>query len=170
MEYCPYGNLQKYIESKREKFIDQINPSTGKFDDCYPPDIDNLLQKMDRYRHIDKIKYLIFQYFLAVMLIRFATQTLSSRVPSQQMEISNHWLQKTWSRITKIWPSWQGADVTPDQLWGLQTQIISAQFHPQKWQKRLTIIRALMVIKRKTLLFLLKFRIVKTNFRYSQGK
>ena len=49
MEYCPYGNLQKYIESKREKFIDQINPSTGKFDDNYPPDIDNLLQKIDRY-------------------------------------------------------------------------------------------------------------------------
>ena len=48
VEFCPFGNLQKYIESKREKFIDQINPSTSKFDDNYPPDIESLL-KPDRY-------------------------------------------------------------------------------------------------------------------------
>ena len=48
VEFCPFGNLQKYIESKREKFIDQINPSTSKFDDNYPPDIASLL-KPDRY-------------------------------------------------------------------------------------------------------------------------
>ena len=48
VEFCPFGNLQKYIESKREKFIDQINPSTSKFDDSYPPDIASLL-KPDRY-------------------------------------------------------------------------------------------------------------------------
>lgn len=47
VEFCPYGNLQKYIESKREQFIDQVNPSTAKFDDFYPPDIENLL-KPDR--------------------------------------------------------------------------------------------------------------------------
>ena len=91
VEYCPYGNLQTYIESKREKFIDQINPSTGKFDDCYPPDIDSLLQKIDRY-----IRYQCFLtfhppiYLLAVMLIRSATPTLSSRLTSQQMEILSH--------------------------------------------------------------------------------
>ena len=167
MEYCPYGNLQTYIESKREKFIDQINPSTGKFDVCYPPDIDNLLQKIDRYPYLP-IFHLIFHH-ITVMLTRFATPTLSSRVTtSQPMEISNHWLQKTWSRTTIIIKSRQGVDVTPDQQSGLQTRIIWAQFHPQKWQKRLTIIRVLMVIK--TLLVLLKVRIVKTSFRYSQGK
>ena len=37
MEFCKFGNLQKYIECKRGTYISQIHPDTGKFDDNYPP-------------------------------------------------------------------------------------------------------------------------------------
>ena len=49
VEFCKFGNLQKYIELKRENFISQINPDTGRFDDKYPPNIDELLMGIDRY-------------------------------------------------------------------------------------------------------------------------
>ena len=49
VEYCKYGNLQKYISSKRDTFISQINPMSGRYDDQYPPDLDRLLQGHDRY-------------------------------------------------------------------------------------------------------------------------
>ena len=49
VEFCKFGNLQKYIELKRENFISQINPDTCRFDDKYPPNIDELLMGIDRY-------------------------------------------------------------------------------------------------------------------------
>jgi hypothetical protein len=30
VEFCLYGNLQKFILANRLHFIDQINPATGK--------------------------------------------------------------------------------------------------------------------------------------------
>ena len=48
VEYCKHGNLQKYISNKRESFISQINPKTGRYNDQYPPDIASLLQGLDR--------------------------------------------------------------------------------------------------------------------------
>ena len=49
VEYCKFGNLQKYIETKREGFISQINPSSGKFDDNYPAGIDSFLNGSQRF-------------------------------------------------------------------------------------------------------------------------
>ena len=37
VEFCKFGNLQKYIECKRGTYISQIHPDTGRFDDNYPP-------------------------------------------------------------------------------------------------------------------------------------
>ena len=48
VEYCKYGNLQKYITSKRDTFISQVNPVSGRYDDQYPPEIATLLQGHDR--------------------------------------------------------------------------------------------------------------------------
>ena len=49
VEYCKFGNLQKYIETKREGFISQINPTSGKFDDNYPAGIDSFLNGSQRF-------------------------------------------------------------------------------------------------------------------------
>ncbi|XP_075218666.1 vascular endothelial growth factor receptor 1-like [Lycorma delicatula] len=32
VEYCPYGNLHKFLQSHRETFINQVNPITGRID------------------------------------------------------------------------------------------------------------------------------------------
>ena len=53
VEYCKFGNLQKYIETKREGFISQINPASGKFDDNYPPGIDSFLNGSERFDILD---------------------------------------------------------------------------------------------------------------------
>ena len=52
VEYCKFGNLQKYIEKKRESFISQINPETGRFEETFPPNIDKLLSGYDRFDSI----------------------------------------------------------------------------------------------------------------------
>ena len=52
VEYCKFGNLQKYIEKKRESFISQINPATGRFEETFPPNIDKLLSGYDRFDSI----------------------------------------------------------------------------------------------------------------------
>ena len=52
VEYCKFGNLQKYIEKKRESFISQINPATGRFEETFPPNIDKLLIGYDRFDFI----------------------------------------------------------------------------------------------------------------------
>lgn len=49
VEYCKFGNLQKYIETKREGFISQINPTSRKFDDNYPPGICSILNGSERF-------------------------------------------------------------------------------------------------------------------------
>ena len=48
VEYCKFGNLQKFIEKKRDTFISQVNPESGKFDDNYPLDLEILLGKYVR--------------------------------------------------------------------------------------------------------------------------
>ena len=39
VEYCKFGNIQKFLLNHRDKFIDQINPETGKYDSQYPSDL-----------------------------------------------------------------------------------------------------------------------------------
>ena len=65
VEYCKYGNLQRYISSKRETFISQINPQTGHYEDQYPPDLDILLKGYDRWNNLFEhcVKYISFRYF-----------------------------------------------------------------------------------------------------------
>ena len=69
VEYCKYGNLQKYISSKRESFISQINPQTGRYDDQYPPDIDSLLQGHDRYEGEQLLMHLVYLFYPGLGLI-----------------------------------------------------------------------------------------------------
>lgn len=39
VEYCKFGNLRHYLLRHRERFVNQLNPETGKVDPdmCYGP-------------------------------------------------------------------------------------------------------------------------------------